>query len=85
MKTIIRFAVLAGALATVAACGQAPTAPATEVGERRDGGFTFGGGITEGPEDPDATNDPTQTCASRGGFTFGGGIVAQPDPCKDPQ
>jgi hypothetical protein len=86
MKTMMRFAMLAGMVATAAACGQTPTAPTTEVGERRDGGFTFGGGRAE--EEPDTTTaaDPTQTCVtSRGGFTFGGGVVGQPDPCEEPQ
>lgn len=86
MSTKIRFALLAGALVTAAACGQSPTASAVEVEARRAGGFTFGGGRAAGTEEQGATNDPsTTTCAERGGFTFGGGVVGTPDPCEEPQ
>lgn len=78
MKTMMRSAVAAGAMAVfLAACGDSPTSskPVEAAGPSYDGGFTVGSGNREAPTD--STMGPANTTGSgtaqQGGYTIGSG------------
>jgi ABC-type glycerol-3-phosphate transport system substrate-binding protein len=77
MKTMMRTAAAAGAMAVLlSACGDSPTnaTRAGAEGPSYDGGFTIGSGNREAPAD--TTTDGTTTnsdSADRGGYTVGSG------------
>lgn len=77
MKTMMRTAAAAGAMAVLlSACGDSPTnaTKAGAEGPSYDGGYTMGSGNRETP--PDTTTETTNTnsaSTAQGGFTMGSG------------
>lgn len=76
MKTMMRTAAAAGAMAVLlSACGGSPTnaTKAGAEGPSYDGGFTVGSGNRETPADTTTEGTTNSDSAERGGFTVGSG------------
>ena len=78
MKTMMRTAAAAGAMAVLlAACGGSPTnaTKAGAEGPSYDGGFGMGSGNREAPADTttDSSSSSSSDSTGRGGYTIGSG------------